>query len=199
MGATLRKCLAAAIFIAVMAAADPAYATVETAVQFVDGFGNRAIAALRGPNLSDEDREALVRDLLHQGFDVDFIGRFALGSHWPRATPAQQSDYLVLYEVYVVEIYAAWFARNTGERLTVVGARQANVKDVVVVTRIDRLNDQPIIAEWRVRAIAGRDRIIDIASNGVSLAGNHRLEFDAVIKRNGIVGLIALLRQHVAE
>ena len=95
--------------------------------------------------------------------------------------------------------YAAWFARNVGERLTVVEARQANPKDVVVQTRIDRLNNQPIFAEWRVRAIANRDRIIDIASNGISLAGNQRMEFAAVVKRHGIDGLIAFLRQHAAK
>ena len=131
-----------------------------------------------------------------QGLDLAFIGRFVMGKHWSQATPAQRSDYLALFEGYVVKTYAAWFARNVGERLTVVEVRQASAKDVVVATRIDRREGQPIFAEWRVRAIAGRDRIIDIASNGISLAGNQRLEFAAVIKRHGIDGLIAFLRKH---
>ena len=115
----------------------------------------------------------------------------------PCASPAsatQHADYLALFEGYVVKTYAAWFARNVGERLTVVEVRQANPKDVVVRTRIERRNQPPIFAEWRVRAIANQDRIIDIASNGSSLAGNQRLEFEAVVKRNGIDGLIAFLR-----
>lgn len=195
----VRKYLAAVVFLAVMAIADQGAASPETAAQFVNRFGNQAIEALSRPNLTEQDREALVRDLLRQGLDLAFIGRFVLGKHWRRATPAQRSDYLALFEGYVVKTYAAWFARNTGERLTVVGARQVNDKDVVVATRIDRLNGPPILAEWRVRAIAGRDSIIDIASNGISLAGNQRLEFDAVVKRHGLEGLIAFLRQHVAE
>ncbi len=191
----LRKFLVAAIFLVVLTAADQASATVESAAQFVNRFGNRAIAILGGANLTDENREALVRDLLRQGFDLRFIGRFAMGKYWARATEAQRGDYLALFEGYVVKIYAAWFARNTGAGLTVVGARQVNDKDVVVATRIERRNNPPIFAEWRVRVIADRDRIIDIASNGISLAGNQRLEFDAVIKRNGIDGLIAFLRK----
>ena len=191
----LRKYLAAALFVAALASADRASATVETAAQFVDRFGNQAIAALAAPNLTDESREAVVRKLLRQGLDLAFIGRFVLGKHWARATAAQRGDYLALFEGYMVKTYAAWFARNAGRRLTVTGARQVNDKDVVVRTEIERLNDPPIVADWRVRVIGNRDRIIDIASNGISLAGNQRLEFDSVIKRNGMDGLIGFLRK----
>ena len=191
--------LAAVCFLVAVMTAEQGAASPESAAQFVNRFGNRAIEALCAPGITDADREALVRDLLRQGLDLAFIGRFVMGKHWGQATPAQRSDYLALFEGYVVKTYAAWFARNVGERLTVVEVRQASAKDVVVATRIDRREGQPIFAEWRVRAIAGRDRIIDIASNGISLAGNQRLEFAAVIKSHGIDGLIAFLRKHAAN
>ena len=199
MGGNLRKCLAAAAFLMVMVVADRGFATVETAAQFVDRFGNQAIAALGAPNLTEQDREAVLRNLLRQGLDLNFIGRFVLGKHWNRATAAQRGEYLALFEGYVVKTYAVWLTRTTGERLTVTGARQVNDKDVVVSTRIDRRNDPPILADWRVRAIDNRDRIIDIASGGISLAGNQRLEFDAVVKRNGLDGLINFLRQRASN
>ena len=194
MGGRIRLYLAAVVFLAAMTSADQAAASPESAAQFVDAFGNQAIEALREPGLGDAERVALVRDLLRRGLDLAFIGRFVLGRNWARATAAQQADYLALFEGYVVKTYAAWFARNVGERLTVVEVRQANPKDVVVRTRIERRNQPPIFAEWRVRAIATQDRIIDIASKGISLAGTQRLEFEAVVKRNGIDGLIAFLR-----
>ena len=194
MGGRIRLYLAAVVFLAAMTSADQAAASPESAAQFVDAFGNQAIEALREPGLGDAERVALVRDLLRRGLDLAFIGRVVLGRNWARATAAQQADYRALFEGYVVKTYAAWFARNVGERLTVVEVRQANPKDVVVRTRIERRNQPPIFAEWRVRAIANQDRIIDIASNGISLAGNQRLEFEAVVKRNGIDGLIAFLR-----
>ena len=194
MGGRIRLYLAAVVFLAAMTSADQAAASPESPAQFVDAFGNQAIETLAAPNLTEQNREALVRGLLRQGMDLAFIGRFVLGKHWARATPAQRGDYLALFEGYVVKTYAAWFARNAGSQLTVVGAKQVSDKDVVVRTEINRLNAPPIIVDWRVRAINGVDRIIDIASNGISLAGNQRLEFDAVIKRQGLDGLIAFLR-----
>ena len=194
-GGAIGQCLAVVVLLIVMAAANQASASVESAARFVERFGNQALNALDAPNLTIENRETLVRDLLRQGLDLGFIGRFVLGKNWARATTAQRRDYLALYEGYVVKVYAAWLARNTGERLTVIGARVANDKDVVVRTRIERRNNPPIFVEWRVRVINNRDRIIDIASNGISLAGNQRLEFAAVVKRHGIDGLIAFLRK----
>ena len=198
-GGAIRQCLAVVVLLVVMAAAGQASASVESAVRFVERFGNQALNALDAPNLTSENRETLVRDLLRQGLEMNFIGRFAFGNYWRKAKPAQRSEYLALFEFYVVKIYASWLARNTGERLIVVDARQANEKDVIVRTRIDRRNDPPFYVEWRVRVFAGRERIIDIASNGISLAGNQRLEFSAVIKRNGIDGLITFLRERAAE
>lgn len=195
MAGLIRKWLAATVFLVALTVADQAAASPESAAQFVNQFGNRAIETLRTPGLTDANREAVVRDLLRQGLDLAFIGRFVMGKHWARATPAQQGEYLALFEGYMVKTYAAWFARNVGERLTVVEVRQASAKDVVVNSRIDRQGAPPIFAEWRVRTIAGQDRVIDIASNGISLAGNQRLEFDSVIKRHGIDGLIAFLRE----
>ena len=193
-GGAIGQCLAVVVLLVVMAAAPQASATPESAARFVERFGNQALNALDAPNLTSENRETLVRDLLRRGLDLGFIGRFVLGRNWARATTAQRRDYLALYEGYVVKVYAAWLARITGERLTVIGAKQVNDKDVVVRTRIERRNNPPIFAEWRVRAINNQDRIIDIASNGISLAGNQRLEFAAVVKRHGIDGLIAFLR-----
>ena len=185
-GGAIGQCLAVVVLLIVMAAAGQASASVESAARFVERFGNQALNALDAPNLTSENRETLVRDLLRRGLDLGFIGRFVLGRNWARATAAQRRDYLALYEGYVVKVYAAWLARITGERLTVIGARVANDKDVVVRTRIERRNNPPIFAEWRVRAINNQDRIIDIASNGISLAGNQRLEFAAVVQRHRI-------------
>ena len=61
-------------------------------------------------------------------------------------------------------------------------------------TEIVRPSGPPITAEWRVRVIDGKYRIIDIAIEGISMAVTKRSEFSAVIQSSGIDGLIAALR-----
>ncbi len=189
----IRKLLAPALFVAVIGAGDPASASVEAAAQFIDRLGNQAIETLRSPNLTLEQREAAFRGLLSRGFDLRYIGRFVLGKYWRRATPGQQSEYLALFSEFVLHTYSARFGGFVGETLTVVGTRQANDKDVVVRTRIDRPSNPPIVTDWRVRTTGNRYRIIDVMIKGISMAVTRRSEFAAVVQRDGIEGLLSIL------
>lgn len=195
----LRKTLAAVALVVVLGFGDTSQASVNGAAQFIHTLGNQAISALRATNLTLEQREAQFRGLLAQGFDLRFIGRFVLGKHWRSATADQQNDYLALFSEYVLQTYASRLGGYAGQTLTVVGARQASEKDIVVQTQIDRPSGSPILAEWWVRAKGEQYRIIDVAVEGISMAMTQRAEFGAVVQRNGIPGLLAVLRARTTK
>ncbi len=195
----LRKNLAVVVFVAILGFGDAGLASVNGAAQFIHTLGNQAIGALQAPNLTLAQREAQFRGLLAQGFDLRFIGRFVLGKHWREASPGEKNDYLALFSEYVLQTYSSRLGGYAGETLTVTGARQASEKDIVVQTQIDRPSAPPILAEWRVRVKDGQYRIIDVAVEGISMAVTQRAEFNAVVKRNGIPGLLALLRARATK
>ncbi len=170
-----------------------------TASQFISVLGQQAISTLQSTAGSLEQREQQFRGILAQNFDVPFIGRFVLGQHWRRATPQQQADYLALFEDFLVLTYSRRLGGYTGETLSIVGERPANDRDTVVRTRIDRPSGAPIDADWRVRLIDGHFKIIDIEVAGVSMALTQRSEFASVIGRNGLNGLIEVLRARAAK
>ena len=195
----IRKVLAAIVFVTALGFGHTGFASVNGAAQFINQLGNQAIETLRAPGLTLEQRESQFRSLLAQGFDLRFIGRFVLGKYWRMATPEQQNDYLALFGEYVVQTYSARLGGYAGQSLTVVDARQASEKDVVVRTNIERPSGPPIIAEWRVRRTANGYRIIDVAIEGISMAVTQRSEFAAVVQRDGIDGLLTILRARTTK
>ena len=195
----LRHLALPVLFVAVLGAGQTASATTDDAARLVHHLGNQTIAALQTPGLTAEQRETRFRGLLTQGFDLTFIGRFALGKYWRTATPEQQAAYLNLFGEYIVQTYASRLGGYGGGTMTVVGARQAGDKDVVVRTSITAAGGRTLVADWRVRASANGYRIIDVMIEGISLAMTHRSEFAAVVKRDGIEGLLATLRDHTAK
>ncbi len=195
----LRGFLFSAIVVAAMSASDDSFASVAGAAQFIGRLGTEAITTLRASGRTLEQREARLRGLLRSDFDLPLIGRFVLGKHWRRATPEQRSDYTALFSEYVLTTYTARLGGYAGDSLTVLGARPAGQKDAVVRTRIDRPSGPPIIADWRVRIIGERYRIIDVVVEGISMAITQRSEFGAVIKRHGIEGLLAVLRARTTK
>ncbi len=190
----IRKLLAPALFVTVIGASDAGFASVDDAARFIQRLGDQAIGVLRASDLTLEQRESRFRCLLSQGFDLSFIGRFVLDKYWRLATPEQQGDYLALFSEYVLQTNSARLGGYAGETMTVVGARQASEKDVVVRTQIDRPSGPPITTAWRVRTTGGRYRIIDVMVEGISMAMTQRSVFASVVQRDGIEGLLAVLR-----
>lgn len=169
-------------------------ATIQAAARFIDALGQKAIAVLRQNQGSLEQREAALRAILANDFDLTFIGRFVLGRHWRRASTEQRAEYQAVFAEWLLQTYARRLGGYSNETFQVTGARAAGKKDVLVQTKISRPSGPPIVADWRVRHRGGQFLIIDIMVEGISMAVTQRSDFGAVINRRGIAGLLQILR-----
>ena len=170
-------------------------AVAETdAAQHIEALSSDAIALLQRNGLSPAQREAGLRDLFYRGFDIELIGRIVLGKAWRKATPQQRSDYLQLFGAYVVKTFANRLSSYAGETITVVGTRPTGKKDIFVDTRIDRPGGEPVKTAWRVRQADGQSKVIDVMVEGISMTLTQRDEFKAIVRDNGLEGLIEVLR-----
>lgn len=186
--------LAASLLLSRAARAEADQATLDGAAALIRDLAEQAFGVLRRQDVSLEEREAVFRRLLRQGFDMDFIGRFVLGKHWREMQQEQQAEYLEVFSEYVLQTYSRRLGGYAGQTFAVVGARPAGQQDAVVQTRIDQPSGPPILADWRVRPNAGGYRIVDVMVEGVSMAVTQRSEFGAVVQRDGVAGLIEALR-----
>ena len=177
---------------ALPAAGDAAAETA--AARHIQTLSSQAIALLQRSDLNLSQREAGLRDLFYQGFDIELIGRIVLGKAWRKATPQQRGDYLQLFGAYVVKTFANRLSSYAGETITVVGTRPTGKKDIFVDTRIDRPGGEPVKAAWRVRQTDGRSKVIDVMVEGISMTLTQRDEFKAIVRDNGVEGLIEVLR-----
>lgn len=164
------------------------------AQKFIADLGAEAVRVLRQPNLPLEQREAVFRGMLARKFDLEFIGRFVLGRYWQAAKPDQREEYQALFAEFVLRTYSRLLGGYVDEQLTVQGVLDAGQRDVIVNSLITGSSSQPVQTQWRLRLMDGQLKIIDVAAAGVSLSITQREEFAAVIGRNGIEGLLEMLR-----
>lgn len=183
----------------ILAAPFPALAD-DDATAFITGLGEQAMTIIRSQGTPEERRQDF-QELFSTGFDVPAIGRFVLGRHWRVATPAQQAQYLALFERYVVIIYSERFNGYAGEQLRVLGQYPGDHGEVTVNSEIIRAGGgQPIRIDWRVEKVNGAFKIADVMIEGVSMAQTQRQEFSSVIMQNGgkVQALLDLLDKKVA-
>lgn len=192
--------LASAAYIAPAAYATPAQAQAVSrldaaqAHQFIADLGAQAIQILQQPGQTIEQREAIFRNILSQKFALGFIGRFVLGRHWQSFSADQQEDYIALFSEFVLGAYAGTLGGYVDEKFQVLGVIEAGQQDMIVNSRITGKGREAIRVDWRVRRIDAQPQIIDVAVGGISMSITQREEFSALIQRDGIHGLLEVLR-----
>lgn len=164
---------------------------------FIEQLASKAIKVLSSPDGSLEEREDKFRTLLRNDFAMKDIGRFVVGTYWRRMNPEQRGEYLKLFSEWVLKTYSIRLGGYTGEQFKVLNTTPAGQHDVLVKTRIDKSAGNGFNASWRVRKIDGGYKIIDIYVEGVSMAITQRSEFESILQRQGVDGLISMLKDKV--
>ena len=105
------------------------------AVSFIQSLGNQAVAIVAS-RPSAQQRDVQFHDLLVKSFDLQTIGHFVMGRSWNTATPAQQQEYMRLFEALIVRTYGDRLSLYTGENFHAKGARAESEKDIIVNSEI---------------------------------------------------------------
>lgn len=194
--------LSAMLAIALPAGANAAETTDQkAAAAFLQDLGEEAIAILANKDRSLEKREQAVQTLLREHLELETMGRFVLGPEWRRADEGQQKAYLELFSEFVVRTYSRRLGEYGGQQFKVTGTSQAGKADALVVTSITSADGSPPVqAGWRVKtADAGQLKIVDVVVEGVSMLQTQRSEFDSVVRRSGLDGLMELLKEKLDQ
>ncbi len=171
--------------------------------EFVTELGNRAIELLGSRSLSEEEQEWRFRQLLREGFAVRKIGKFVLGKYRRSATKGEISEFLDLFEDYIVSLYSSAFRNYSGETFVVARIMKTrSPRDSMVVAHINPdASDGPTKVVFQVRHSSGDYKILDVKIQGVSMIVTQRDEFTGFIRNNGgkIAALIEALRKKTAS
>jgi phospholipid transport system substrate-binding protein len=186
------------LLIASGALANPANAAADdAAVAFMRNLLTRAVEVMND-KVSLADREARFRQMFRADFDAPRIARFVLGPYWRQASPAEQQQFLELFENYVVLVYSTRFADFGGGTFEVRGAPAAGRGGIVSTDIFTPGGRAPLRIDWQLVSDGGGDfKIVDVIVKGVSMMVTERSEFASVIRRHGgnVGELLALMRE----
>jgi phospholipid transport system substrate-binding protein len=134
---------------------------------------------------SGPDREAGIRKVLEEYFDLAAMGRSALGTHWAKTTEEQRQRYLKAVVAAEAHAYSERFGQYAGQTLTVdkVTPRANGVSIVDSKLMQKNPSDPPVKLQWEVRDTG--PRIVDVKIEGVSMVMTRRTDFNSYIQNHG--------------
>jgi phospholipid transport system substrate-binding protein len=139
------------------------------------------------------ERRRRIRAVVNQIFDFTEISQRSLGRHWQARTPAEREQFIALFGDLLENAYITKIESYSGEKIQYPG----DVIDgdlALVKTRIVTKQETEIPVDYRMFLNGGRWAVYDVSIEGISLIGNYRTQFNAVIQRSGYPDLVAKLK-----
>jgi phospholipid transport system substrate-binding protein len=166
--------------------------------QIVDQLHDALIKAMReGPKLGYQGRYDLLAPVVDQTHDLDFIARTALGANWTQLTAEQRRAFTDVFRKLSIGSYAGWFKSHEGERFEFL-ERQSMPRDQIMVrTRLVQTGGEPVRFDYVLREGKEGWRIVNVLADGVSDLALKRVEYRAILQRDGFAALIDMLKKKV--
>jgi phospholipid transport system substrate-binding protein len=129
--------------------------------------------------------------------DFEEATRLAVGRAWKDATPEQRKRLVSEFRNMLVRTYTNAIEAYQGQTLKILPARgrQEASDEATVRAQFVRAGGQPLPLEFQMRKGSEGWKVYDISVEGISLVLTYRSEFDAVVKQEGVDGLIKRLSQ----
>jgi len=174
----------------------PAHAAPGTGGDTVQGLYDALLGTMKnGRTLGQSGRFARLEPVIRRTFDIPTMARLSVGSSWATLSEVQRQQVIESFGRYISAIYADRFDSYAGQKLQVTGEQPA-AAGVMVKSQIIKTNGEPVNVDYMMRRNGDTWLISDIYLDGaISEVATRRSEFGAVLKNEGIDGLIAGLNR----
>jgi len=174
----------------------PASAAPASGSETVQGLYDTLLNTMKnGRTLGQSGRFVQLEPVIRRTFDIASMARLSVGSAWAGLTEAQRQQVTESYGRYISAIYAERFDNYSGEKLQVTDEQPA-AAGVMVRSQIVKANGEPVQVNYMMRKNGDVWLISDIYLDGaISEVATRRSEFAAILRNEGIDGLIAALNR----
>ena len=164
---------------------------------------DRVLKTLDDPELKKEgrgkDRRVAVRKIANDIFDFSETAKRSLGRHWQARTPAEQSEFVLLFSDLLERSYLSKIELYGGEKIQYLSDAVENGDQAKVLTKIVARQGSEIPIEYRMHKKGERWLVYDVMIEGVSLVSNYRTQFNKIIQTASFEDLIQKLRAKQVE
>ena len=174
----------------------PVHAATASSGDTVQGLYDALLSTMKnGRTLGLSGRFTQLEPVIRRSFDIPTMARLSVGSSWATLSEAQRQQVTESFARYISAIYADRFDSYAGQKLQVTG-EQPSAGGVMVKSQIVKANGEPVKVDYLMRRNGDGWLISDIYLDGaISEVATRRSEFGAILRADGVDGLIAALNR----
>lgn len=196
--------MAAAAFLAGLTAASAetgaAAAGTEAAKARIEKLSDNLINVMKNANqLGYSGRYRTLEPVLRESYNFELMSKSSVGRrNWDSFTEEQRNKFRDLFSRMSISTYAARFKGYSGQSFEVVGVQPSSGGDIVVQSKLNNPDGEPVDLNYRMRNFNGNWQIIDVYLDGrFSELAKNRSEFTTVLRDKGYDGLVAAIEDMI--
>jgi phospholipid transport system substrate-binding protein len=178
------------IFSAVAIAAD-----LSTPTGRVKDSVQKVISILKDKSLKRENRWDKIGIVINDSFDFRSMSQSVLATNWKKASPEERQQFVVFFSQYLEDTYRTKIEAYTNQKVDYVGETIRGKKAVVETMIITDSTEIPV--NYKLKNNDGTWFAYDVVIEGVSLVNNYRSTFAAIVKNDGMDGLLIDIQSRI--
>lgn len=168
-------------------------------VEVIRDTAEEVLERLRNDRARYQDDQVLfglVREVVFPHLDRERTAQWVLGANWRKATPAQRAQFVEEFSELLLRTYGTALRQYDNESLNFLPLNAPEDADRVTVrTEIVRPDGPNVRVDYRLTKRSGAWKVYDVVIENVSLVVTYRSEYAAIIKREGMDGLLRQLAE----
>ncbi len=157
----------------------------------------KIISILQSKAATREETWTQIGQTIDARFDFRSMSQSVLATNWQAATKEEKRQFVEFFSQYLEDTYRTRIESYTNQRIdyakeTIKGDRA--VVETFIVTDANRI---PV--NYKLKNNDGEWFAYDVVIEGVSLVNNYRNTFDAIVKSQGMDGLLKDLEGRIAN
>jgi ABC-type transporter MlaC component len=192
--------LALVVALALLARSLPA-AAQGSAEAMIRKTVDEAFAVLKDPKLTGKahraERLAALRAIADRSFDWAEMARASLGAPWKTLDTAKRTRFVDTFKDVLAARYMDDIDRFEGTEVVTIDGSSREGDDTIVHTTLVTGSKEHVPMDYRVRGAEGKQTIVDISIEEVSLVNHFRKTFSAALVNMSIDQLIDRLQKQL--
>jgi phospholipid transport system substrate-binding protein len=153
-----------------------------------------AIAILHNTGMPIEQRRRELRALAQRNLDLTKMAEGVLGTHWIGMTPAQQQEFVPLFEAFIEAAYLGEIQEYAKLKIEVGAETGEGADHARVGATVLQPGEDPIEITFMLERAQRGWLMYDVVVDDIGMVENYRAQFDRVIRARGLSRLEAELR-----
>ena len=191
-----RRAAGLAVVMALAILPQPTFAAPASGSDTVQGLYDTLLNTMKnGRTLGQSGRFVQLEPVVRRTFDIASMARLSVGPSWTAMSEPQRQQVIDGFGRYISAIYADRFDSYSGQKLQVTDEQTA-AAGVIVHSQIVKANGEPVKVDYLMRKNGDSWLIADVYLDGaISEVATRRSEFAAILKNEGVDGLIGALNR----